>query len=174
VGVFEIPEIETPRLRLRAFRTTDLDAFAAMNADAEVMRYLGSGETQDRLATWRAMAGFNGHWSLLGCGMWAIERKTDGAFVGRAGLHHPPYWPDLELGWALARAAWGQGYAREAAAAALAFAQRARRGVRLVSYIRPGNERSVRVALALGARPDGQSDLLGTPVDVYTHDNTAG
>jgi RimJ/RimL family protein N-acetyltransferase len=164
-----IPTLRTGRLVLRAFRSEDLDAFAAMSADAEVMRFIGGGDTVDRNASWRTMAGFNGHWSLLGCGMWAIERASDGAFIGRAGLHHPPYWPALEAGWVLARAAWGQGYAREAAAAALQWARRELPPQRLVSFIRPGNERSVKVALALGARLEGEADLLGLPVQVYLH-----
>lgn len=168
---FEIPVVETERLALRAFREADLDAFAAMSTDPEVMRYIGSGEAVDRNASWRTMAGFNGHCSLRGIGMWAVERRSDGAFLGRVGLHHPPYWPALECGWVLARTAWGQGYAREAAGAALAFARAARPGERLVSYIRPGNQRSVRVALALGAALEGPGELLGLPVDVYVHAN---
>jgi RimJ/RimL family protein N-acetyltransferase len=140
-----------------------------MSADPEVMRYIGSGETVDRNGSWRTMAGFNGHWSLRGFGMWALERIDGGAFIGRVGLHHPPYWPSLEAGWVLARDAWGHGFAREAGAAVLAYARRELPPQRLVSFIRPGNERSVQVALALGATFDGQADLLGTPVQVYVH-----
>jgi RimJ/RimL family protein N-acetyltransferase len=62
-----------------------------------------------------------------------------------------------------------RGFAREAATAALAWARRERRPERLVSYIRPGNERSVKVALALGATLEGHGDLLGLPVQVYVH-----
>jgi ribosomal-protein-alanine N-acetyltransferase len=167
--VSDIPVVETPRLRLRAFVEADLDAFAAMSADAEVMRYIGDGMTVDRNGAWRTLAGFLGHWRLRGFGMWAIERQCDGAFLGRVGLHHPPYWPALEAGWVLARAAWGQGYAREGAAAALDFARRRLPPQRLLSFIQIGNERSVKVALALGARRDADTDLLGTPVEVYVH-----
>lgn len=174
MSAFEIPVLRTERLILRAFREDDLDAFAAMSADPEVMRFIGSGETVDRNGSWRTMAGFNGHWSLRGIGMWAVERQSDGAFLGRVGLHHPPYWPALECGWVLALGAWGQGYASEAARAALGFARRARPGARLVSYIRPGNRRSVKVALALGAMLEGPGQLLGLPVEVYVHDNPAG
>ncbi|HET9977896.1 MAG TPA: GNAT family N-acetyltransferase [Burkholderiaceae bacterium] len=170
---FEIPTVETERLVLRAFREADLDAFAAMSADPDVMRHIGDGRAVDRNATWRTLAGFNGHWSLRRFGMWAIERRSDGAFIGRVGLHHPPYWPALEAGWVLARAAWGQGFAREGAAAVLAFARRRLPPQRLVSFIRPGNERSVKVALALGAAFEGVSDLLGTPVEVYVHERGA-
>jgi len=171
---FDIPTVETERLILRAFRSDDLDAFAAMSADAEVMRYIGDGSTADRHGAWRTMAVFNGHWSLRGFGMWAIERKADGAFIGRVGLHHPPYWPALEAGWVLARASWGQGFAREAAAATLAFARRQLPPQRLVSFIRPGNARSVKLALALGAQFESVADLLGTPVEVYVHERGPG
>lgn len=170
---FTIPRIETERLVLRAFRDDDLDAFAPMCADAEVMRYIGDGATTDRVGAWRQMAVFNGHWTLRGVGMWAAERKSDGALLGRIGLIHPPYWPSLELGWLLGRAAWGHGHAREGARAALEFARRTLSPQRLASFIRPGNLRSVKVALALGARRDGTTDLLGTPVEVYLHGSEA-
>ena len=166
----DIPTLRTERLVLRACRSDDLDAFAAISADAEVMRFIGPGDTLDRNATWRSMAAFNGHWTLRGFGMWAIERSSDGSLIGRAGLHHPPYWPELEVGWLLGREAWGLGYAREAAAAAIDWKRHQLPQTRLVSYIRPGNERSVQVALALGARFEGDGDLLGTPVQVYAHE----
>jgi RimJ/RimL family protein N-acetyltransferase len=170
VSTFEIPSIETERLVLRAFRSDDLDAFAAMSADAEVMRYVGTGATVDRNGSFRTMAGFNGQWSLRGVSMWAVERKADGAFIGRVGLYHPPYWPCLEMGWVLARAGWGKGYAQEGARASLDYARRVLKPARLASFITPGNDRSVCVAEALGARLEGQSDLLGSPVLVYVHD----
>ncbi len=169
MSAFEIPRLETERLVLREFRSEDLEAFAVMCADAEVMRYIGSGETVDRNAAWRTMASFNGHWSLRGFGMWAVERRSDGAFIGRVGLHHPPYWPALEAGWVLARAAWGSGCAREAATAVLAYARRELPPQRLVSFIQLGNQRSIKVALALGAVYDGMSDLMGSAVEVYVH-----
>ena len=166
---FEIPRLETERLVLRAFRSEDLDAYAALCADAEVMRFIGDGQPVDRNGAWRQMAGFNGHWTLRGCGMWAVERRSDGMLLGRVGLHHPPYWPALEAGWVLARSAWGQGYAREGAQAAVAFAREVVRPKRLISLIQPGNARSVRVAEALGATCHGEQDLLGNPVLIYEH-----
>jgi RimJ/RimL family protein N-acetyltransferase len=170
VSSFEIPSVETERLVLRAFRAADLDAFAAMSADPEVMRYIGTGATVDRNGSFRTMAGFNGQWSLCGVSMWAVECKADGAFIGRIGLYHPPYWPCLEMGWVLTRTAWGQGYAREGARACLDYARRVLKPDRLASFIAAGNDNSVRVAEALGARYEGQSDLLGAPVLVYVHE----
>jgi RimJ/RimL family protein N-acetyltransferase len=162
-----IPELETPRLRLRAWRNDHLDAYAPMCADAEVMKYIGTGATQTRAEAWRAMASFLGHWQLRGYGMWALERKDSGVLVGRAGFIEPEGWPGFELGWLLGRSHWGNGYAIEAARAALDWARTALRRDRVISLIRPGNDRSVRVALALGSTLAGEVELLGGKALVY-------
>ena len=96
-----IPTLETERLRLRAFREDDLDAFAAIYADAEVMRFIGDGNVADRDGTWRVMSLLLGHWQLRGYGIWAAEEKETGALVGRIGLWNPEGWPGLEVGWLL-------------------------------------------------------------------------
>src|SRR5215471_1009894 len=71
---FEIPTLTTDRLLLRAFRAHDLDAFAAMRANPEVVRYLGTGRPSTPVDVWRMMAGFLGQWALLGYGVWACEK----------------------------------------------------------------------------------------------------
>lgn len=159
--------LETPRLRMRAFRGEDLDAYAAMSADPEVMRYLGTGVTLSRMDAWRSIAGILGHWKLLGYGMWALELKSSGEFIGRAGFLDPPGWPGFELGWVLGRPHWGHGYASEAATRArdYAFAELGRD--KFISLIRHGNERSARVAERVGARLAGEVELLGSPARVY-------
>jgi len=161
------PLIETERLRLRDLRATDFAAYAAMCADPEVMKYLGSGPLSAEDA-WRQLAMFLGHWSLRGFGMWAVETR-EGEFVGRVGLHFPHGWPDRELGWALAREHWGRGYAFEAAVAARNHAFRDLRWQSLVSYVLPENSRSIRLAERLGARPAGTMDLRGHRVLVFAH-----
>ena len=80
-----IPRIETERLVLREWRAGDFDAFAEMMADPDVTRYVTSAPLS-RDDSWRSMAMMIGHWGLRGYGNWAIERKMDGAFIGRAGL----------------------------------------------------------------------------------------
>jgi RimJ/RimL family protein N-acetyltransferase len=164
-----IPALDTPRLVLRAFRLDDLDAYAAMCADEEVMRHIGSGGAVGRDVAWRQLALFLGSWALLGHGMWAIQRRSDGALIGRAGFLEPEGWPGCELGWLLARAAWGQGYALEAARAALAHG-RAALGLReVISLIRPHNQRSIALAERLGARNSGPIDFLGASALLYRH-----
>jgi RimJ/RimL family protein N-acetyltransferase len=164
----EAPAIlDTARLRLRPFRESDWDAYAAICADAEVMRYLGTGATLSRDDSWRAIAGMLGHWQLRGYGMWAVESREDGAFVGRVGFLDPPGWPGFELGWVLGRAHWGRGYATEAARAALDCAFSTLRRDRVIHLIRPGNAPSIRVAARLGARRAGELELLGAQAIVY-------
>jgi RimJ/RimL family protein N-acetyltransferase len=160
---------ETERLRLRDFRLADLDAYAAMCADAEVMRHIGAGGPVGRDVAWRQMALFLGAWVLHGHGMWALERKSDGALIGRVGFLDPPDWPGCEIGWLLARDAWGRGYALEAARAAMAFG-RSRLGLgELISLIRPDNSRSIALAERLGARNNGPIDFMGHSALVWMH-----
>ena len=161
--------ISTARLRLRPFREDDLDAYAAMSADAEVMQYIGSGGPVGRDVAWRGMALFLGHWALRGYGTWAVERRSDGRLIGRAGFHDPEGWPGCELGWLLARDAWGQGYAFEAAAAALACGRNELGLGEVISLIRPGNARSIALAERLGAVNTGPVDLLGQTALRYRH-----
>jgi RimJ/RimL family protein N-acetyltransferase len=168
-AVFDIPAVATPRVVLRGFRDADLEAYAAMCADAEVMRYIGAGGPVEAGVAWRQMAIFNGSWSLRGLGMWALEERASGVLIGRVGYLCPPDWPGVELGWLLARAHWGRGYALEATAAARAFG-RAQLGVTdLISLIRPDNLRSIALAERLGARPDGSVDLMGQAALRYRH-----
>ena len=99
--MIEIPVIETERLRLTALDERHFEAYASMLADPSSTRFVGDGEPLDRMNAWRSMAMLLGHWQLRGYGMWAIELKDSGEFVGRVGLHRPEGWPDLELGWML-------------------------------------------------------------------------
>ncbi len=159
----------TERLRLRAFTAADLDPYAAICADAEVMRHIGAGGPVGREAAWRHLAIFIGSWVLQGNGMWAVERRSDGAFIGRVGYLDAPDWPGCELGWVLARDAWGQGYAYEAARAALDFGRRELGLGALISLIRPDNARSIRLAERLGATNGGPIEFMGATSLVYRH-----
>ena len=161
-------ELRTQRLLLRQFRPEDLDAYAAMCADPEVMRYLSaSGETLSRAGAWRQMAMFCGHWQLRGYGMWVAEDGGSGRFVGRIGLHYPEGFPDRELGWALARGFWGQGLATEAAQAVVDHAFKTLGWDHLVSFILAGNSRSIRVAERLGSKLTGTVAIHGLEHQVY-------
>lgn len=159
--------LDTERLRLRAFRNEDLEAYAAMCADAEVMRYIGTGVVLNRMDAWRSMAAMLGHWALLGYGMFAVELRQTGEFVGRVGFLDPPGWPGFELGWGLARGHWGHGYALEAATACRDYAFGELGRSRILSLIRPENAPSIRLAEKLGETLAGEVELLGSKALVY-------
>jgi RimJ/RimL family protein N-acetyltransferase len=159
--------LHTDRLTLRMLCESDLDAYAAMCADPEVMRHLGEGKPLSRPEAWRQLALMVGHWQLRGYGMWAVEERDTGRFAGRVGCWNPEGWPGFEIGWTLGRAFWGKGYATEAARAALRIAFQDLGQPRIISLIRPANVRSVRVAERLGERPQGTTEVNGHEALVY-------
>jgi RimJ/RimL family protein N-acetyltransferase len=161
-----VESLETDRLILRMFRESDLDAYAEMCGDAEVMKYLG-GVPMTRSEAWRNMAMVLGHWQLCGFGLWAVEDRQSGALVGRVGCWRPEGWPGLELAWTLRRAFWGRGYATEAARAALDVAFGPLGHTHVISMIDSENRPSIRVAQRLRMRLEGQADLMGHPVLIY-------
>ncbi len=144
-----IPHLETDRLVLRGFTSDDLDAWAAIVADPDVARYIAPAPmTRDE--AWRSIAVSLGHWQLRGYGTWAVELKSTHEMVGRVGMIHPEGWPGLEIGWTLGKAAWGRGYATEAAAASMRYAFLTQPVERLISNIDPENIASQAVAIRLG------------------------
>ena len=161
--------LETERLRLRLPEERDLDAFAAMYADAVTMRHIGEGKVLTRAETWRSIAGQLGHWVLRGYGMWVAELRDTGEVIGRVGFLDPEGWPGFELGWLIARPHWSRGFATEGARAALAHALGTLARPRVISLIRPANAASVRVAEKLGMRLDGTVELLGSTALVYAN-----
>ena len=161
-------QITTNRLLLREFRADDLEGYAAMCADPEVMRYLSpDAAVLSREDAWRQMAMFAGHWVLRGYGMWMVEERTTGRFVGRVGLHYPEGWPGQEVGWALARQFWGRGLAEEAARAAIQFAFERLGWSEIISLIHPENQRSIALALRLGEQFERTVELRGLSHSLY-------
>lgn len=144
-----IPRLETERLHMRGWRVEDFEAFAAIMADAEVARFL-TGQPLTRADAWRSLASTIGQWSLRGYGTWAVERKSDGALLGRVGIIHPEGWPGIEVGWTLGRDHWGHGYATEAARAAIDYAFITLPLERVISIIHPENAASQSVAKRVG------------------------
>jgi RimJ/RimL family protein N-acetyltransferase len=166
------PVLETPRLRLRGFRAGDLDAQWASMTDPEVMRFLG-GPTQTREETWRKMLGAPGLWALLGYGYWVAERRSDGAYLGQIGFADfkrdmkPSIEGLPEMGWIMARAAQGQGYATEAVLAALAWADAALGGGEIVAIISHENAASIRIAEKAGFSGREEATYKGEPILLF-------
>jgi RimJ/RimL family protein N-acetyltransferase len=144
----------TDRLVLRPFREDDLDAYTALLTTPEVRRSLHLSETYSRSDAWYGMAAWLGQWELRGSGQWALEERSTGEFIGRAGLHLPerPDWPGLEVGWVLHPSRWGSGYATEAGQRSIAYAFDELGAQQVFSVILPENKRSASVARRLGFR----------------------
>ena len=154
--------IETERLLLREFEAGDVDAMADVYGDEEVMRHVCIG-VLDRERTAVLLEDYRRAQEKHGFSTWAVVEKESGAVVGDAGfgLYAPTGEP--ELGFTLAAAVWGRGYALEAARAciAAAFAHLPHR--RLVAKVEPENERSLKVAERLGMQTVETIDVDGRP-----------
>ena len=168
-----IPALTTQRLVLRPLVAEDFPAWAAMYADEEFARVFGLAAPMGAEDAWRALALQIGHWELRGFGMWAVaERTAPRAFLGRVGFFEPEGWPGFELGWALARPAWGRGFATEGALAALEHAFTTLDRSRVISLVSPENPRSAGVARRIGERIVDRIELRGKPVDVWAIDRS--
>jgi RimJ/RimL family protein N-acetyltransferase len=160
--------LETERLILRMFRDEDFGQYARFCADPEVTRFLGEGRPLDRWEAWRSMAMILGHWQLRGYGPWAVEERQTGSFIGRVGFFNPEGWPGFELGWVLGREFWGKGYASEGARRALDYAFTEMGRDYVISLIHPDNSASIKVAERLGETVEGQTELFGHAVLIYS------
>ena len=149
----------TDRLVLRPFRDTDLEPWVAMNTDPEVMKYLG-GKPLSREESVAITTGVNQRYETDGTGFLAIERRSDGAFLGACGLQREPWYPDdMELGWRLVREYWGHGYATEAASSWMAYGFTELDLPRIISITDTPNERSIAVMRRLGMTFDHAAEL---------------
>lgn len=164
-----VPQIVTDRLILRGLVTDDFEAYARIMADPDVTRYLGEGRPLTRFEAWRHMAAIVGHWALRGFGIWAVEERSTGRLIGRIGCHEPEGFPAFEVGYVLARDAWGRGYAREGVAASLQYARETLGRTEITSIIRPANAVSIRVATSFGAERAETVDFFGRPSLVYRY-----
>jgi RimJ/RimL family protein N-acetyltransferase len=158
-----IPTLTTARLALREWRESDRAPFASLNADPEVVRYLSGPRARARSDA--LVDEIVAHWAEQGFGLWAVERRADGAFLGFTGLSRPAFQahftPAVEVGWRLARHAWGHGYATEAGRAALDYGFEVLDLEEIVSFTVPANDRSRRVMERLG--------MSRVPADDFDH-----
>ena len=149
--------LASERLVLRPWRDEDVEPFAAMSADPEVMEHypavLTRAETEATIARIRA------HFAREGFGLWALEAPGVAPFVGFTGLARPGFMPVGEVGWRLARPYWGRGYATEAARVAVAYGFETLQLDEIVAFVVPGNRRSQAVMDRLGMVRDPDSDF---------------
>jgi RimJ/RimL family protein N-acetyltransferase len=146
-----IPRLNTERLLLRAFEKDDLDPFAALVADIDVIRYATyDGTTMTRTQAWNWLCLMLGHWHMREFGIWGVEEKSSGELIGRIGLQFLDWFEDVELVWMLAKSAWGKGYAAEGARAAIDFGLNNLKLPRLAAVIHQENKPSIHLAESLG------------------------
>lgn len=151
------PTLETERLILRPPADVDLDGWAEMMADPVAARFIGG--QQPRATAWRFMATMAGSWALNGFGMFSVIEKSSGRWLGRIGPWRPEDWPGTEVGWGLHPSAWGQGYAVEAAEAAIDWVFDHLGWTEVVHCIDPDNTPSIKVAQRLGSTNGGRGKL---------------
>ena len=141
------------------------------------MRFIGNGSTLTREGSGEQISRFSGHWEERGFGLWALEERESGTFVGFAGLAYQEDWAEgghkTEVGWRLDRAFWGRGLATEAATASVAYGFEALGLERIISIIQPENTASRRVAEKAGLDPHSETRWRGTPVVWYAKDRPA-
>jgi RimJ/RimL family protein N-acetyltransferase len=153
--------LHTDRLILRAWQASDREPFAELNADPVVMEYFPAPLTpaqSDRFAD-----RIEDLWRINGWGLWAVQIAKDQSFAGFVGLNRAefsaPFTPAVEVGWRLARQHWGQGYATEAARAALGYGFQELDLLEIVSFTSATNTRSQRVMAKLGMQRDPGDDF---------------
>lgn len=171
--MISLQQIKTNRLLLRRWSPDDLAPFAEICADPDVMSFIGNGSTRTINETARSIATFEKDWDDRGYGLFAVEQRGTGALLGFTGFSWPGFLPEVlpsvEIGWRFANASWGNGYAAEAALAALSFGVDRLGLTDLVSLIQVGNNASVRIAKKLGMARDRSTidPSCGRKVDVY-------
>ncbi len=149
-----------------------------MCRDREVMRFIGGGNTRTREEVERSIDAFEREWDEKGFGLFAVELLKNGNFIGFTGLSEPTFLPEImpavEIGWRLAHKHWGQGYATEAAQAALQFGLQDLGLPTIVSVFQIENVASRRVIEKLGMRFDRRTvdPTCGREVEVF-HTSTA-
>lgn len=170
----QAPVIETERLILRGHRAEDFEAIAAQWADPAVVKYIG-GTPSSREASWSRLLRYPGHWQMLGFGYWILYEKNNGAegvFAGEIGLadYQREITPSLdgmaEMGWVIAPAFHGKGYAFEAAQAVLKWAD-THLDRQLCCIIDPQHQASIRLAEKCGFVAETDTTYHGSATRIF-------
>jgi RimJ/RimL family protein N-acetyltransferase len=143
-------DVETARLRLRRWSEDDLPHVRAMLTDWEVMQLQPDGALTEEAAEWLSIERYLDTWTRHGFGMWAVDLKETGRFVGLLGLQFPGHWPDAELSIVLDKTCWNRGLGTEGGTAALEFGLVQLGLVRILGLCMPGHGASERLMQKLG------------------------
>lgn len=168
------PVLETERLILRGHLLEDFSAYAAMWADPLFMRHMGPPRSPEE--SWSRFLRNEGMWSLLGQGLWAVEEKASGAFIGDCGFMQNRRGLTIdcgdqpEAGWTFVTAAHGKGFGSEAAKAAIAWADKHLDAPRTWCLIAESNAVSQKLAARMGYRQSGHVTHLDKPALIFTRE----
>ena len=166
-------ELTTPRLHLRPFLLSDHEAIHVVYADPEVMRYVGHGAHRTLAETANALRIYGDVLAQRGYSFLAVTERATGALIGDGGLHPMGgVGPDVELGYTLARSAWGRGYATELGRALVEYAFTVLRVPRVVAQVEPANTASRNVLEKLGMSEREQRTAYGRPHLLYAVEAT--
>lgn len=166
-------QVDTPRLILRRWRFEDHHPYATLCCDPLVMQYIGDGSSRTYAQSVQAIERFEEEWQEKGHGLFAVEERATGNFIGFTGLSSPNFMPELspavEIGWRFSRSHWGKGYASEAAQAALSFGLEDLKVSDVVSICQTDNSASIRIMKKLGLVFDRQSidPTCNRAIDIY-------
>ena len=152
---------ETPRLLLRAFDMQDGDLIYQLNKDPEVTRYTLDPVTSPEQAAAILEQVILPQYALYNYGRWAVHTRDDGQFIGWCGLKNRPELGEVDLGYRFMQAAWGKGYATEAAFASLRYGFKTLGLERIVGRALPANQASVRVLEKCGMNYIGEQVVEG-------------
>jgi RimJ/RimL family protein N-acetyltransferase len=161
-----VPRLGTGRLVLRAPRLADFEPYAGFYGSE---RSVWEDGPLSRALAWKEFATAAAGWLLRGFGPFSVEERASGDYLGEVGLYQPAHYPEPEIGWMLTAGAEGRGFAHEAAGAVLAWARASLGLATLVSYISPGNRRSIRLAERLGAVADPAAPSCGPDAAVWRY-----
>jgi RimJ/RimL family protein N-acetyltransferase len=162
-----LPILETPRLLLRAPELCDLDRWAEVMANEESARYIGG--IQTRSMVWRSMMAMRGAWHLTGVSIFSVIEKSSGLWLGRIGPWQPEGWPGTEVGWTVHPEAQGKGIAFEASVACMNYAVDVLGWQQIIHTIEHGNVRSQQLAMRLGSKLIGDTQLPAPYQHVQVH-----
>src|SRR5918998_5650296 len=158
------PSLQTERLLLRQWHPSDVEPYGRMLADPGTARFIvPNGKPVPPLYAWDHAAVMAGHWAIHGVGMFVLEDRSTGEFLGRVGPWYPPGWFGFEVGWGIVPAARGKGIAFEAALASMRWTFTHSGAAEIIHCIDDENEPSKRVARRIGAEPREAITLFGHP-----------
>jgi len=159
--------IETARVYLRPFTFDDLDAFAVIGSDPDVMRYIGAGRPLSREETHTRLNAIIEHRNKHGFGVWAAIDKSTGTLMGYCGLQFLDNTSEVEVGYRLAKRFWGMGLASEAAEASLRYGFQELGLDRIVAVVQPANLASQHVLEKIGLSYVKDARFYNTEVKYY-------